>query len=416
MTVQTVYGVLVQPFKVSSNQPCGSFANTTSIYSQYTVTQSLPSPLSQFLDTITWPSSEHAFHAQKLILFAQTRPELAQHISVLLKNFRDRPVTGMNRTELHPRNDVDGFFKDECTVLGNSFDHYTLCRDIDWHKHHTKDDAMAKIIKLKFSQHLDLLRIAMQIAKRGIMLVEISLHDGHWASGPDHRRQKKDGAGGNVLGILILENANRELLLLGEASGIPDPRSTYQQMQKDDQEQKQPNGILLLSHAHLVRFDDNTPLPAIETAVVPAAMQPQQIQEIRVQLSELQVQHPEFISDMPRELTLNFAPEEIGKGEIRIYLYKGDQTLNRDFLVPLGETNFKLKIPDEIEPGNITIHVNKNGETRYSINGAIGQPLGLATHRDMLTQFKAHREQPRADDSTEINADRQLDTPRAVLR
>ena len=227
-------GFKIAPFKRTEIQPYGAFANTTKP-GKYPINQTIS--LDGQPRTFNWPSSEHAFHAQKILyLKQQLTPNHDAHI--VLNNMLSQ-IEATNE-EFLPRKHYDSLVNKHLSSLQakglnvhSKSDFDALC-GADYHPLYQPQGQretlkfMREVTRLKLQQHPDLKAIAIECAKEGILPVEVSQHDHTWASGPN-------GHGENMLGIIILEEANALLRSQGEHPSIPNPEQTYKQlMQKTD--------------------------------------------------------------------------------------------------------------------------------------------------------------------------------------
>ncbi|WP_133141278.1 hypothetical protein [Legionella waltersii] len=226
-------GLKIAPFKNPTTQPYGSFANTTPVGTnakEYRIQQSV-SVHGQPLN-FNWPSSEHAYHAQKIIHLKNKLPPGDPAQKTLTKMLEEIEATN---EEFSPRKHYDGLVNRYLPELNQNklnvvdkkeFD--KLC-DADYHAIHNPTggkksvDFMRTIIRLKLAQHPDLAKKAIECAKEGVLPVEVSQYDNNWASGPD-------GKGENMLGILILEEGNNLLEQQGGTPVIPNPQQAYQSL------------------------------------------------------------------------------------------------------------------------------------------------------------------------------------------
>lgn len=256
-------GAKIAPFKYPSVQPYGSFANTTPVGSgdkEYRIQQSIDIDGKSI--NLNWPSSEHAYHAQKIIhLKGKLDPQdPAQH--VLTKMLNEIEATN---EEFLPRKHYDGLVNRYLPELNQNglnvqnkraFD--ALC-DADYHTIHNPNggkksiDFMRIIIQLKLAQHPDLAMTAIECAKDGVLPVEVSQYDNNWASGPD-------GKGENMLGILILEEGNKLLRQQKGTPAIPNPLQAYQSLKSNQN----------LSHNNLVEMIE----PSMSSWVIPPTVTP----------------------------------------------------------------------------------------------------------------------------------------------
>lgn len=227
-------GVKIAPFKNPSTEPYGVFANTTPS-GKYPIKQTVT--IDGNSRTIVWPSSEHAFHAQKILHLKGKLPASHPAQETLTKMLNEIAAThaGTNKEYL-PRDDYDPLvnkYLDQLNKDGLDLkDKYAFDALCDADFHATKNpegkketiNFMRTVIEMKLGQHPELREKAMECAREGILPVEISQYDVNWASGPD-------GNGLNMLGILILEEGNKLLIQKGEKPCIPNPTQAYQQLQ-----------------------------------------------------------------------------------------------------------------------------------------------------------------------------------------
>lgn len=256
-------GVKIAPFKNPNTQPYGSFANTTPVGAgakEYRIQQTVSVP-GQTLN-FNWPSSEHAYHAQKIIYLMNKLPERDPAQQTLTNMLKE--IEAINE-EFSPRKHYDGLVNRYIPELnqkglnvGNKKAFDKLC-DADYHAIHNPTggkksvDFMRTIIQLKLAQHPVLAEKAMECAKDGVLPVEVSQYDSNWASGPD-------GQGENMLGILILEEGNKLLIQKGGTPAIPNPQSAYQSLRSTQN----------LSHNNL----DGTIYPSPPNWVIPSTGSP----------------------------------------------------------------------------------------------------------------------------------------------
>lgn len=207
----------VAPFKKPDGR-YGGFANTTN---QYPVRQEVE--LDGKKVTFKWPSSEHAYHAQKLInlsnLLPKDDPQYAEKQAAILDALKQIEKTqAESGQEFLPRDHFDPIARslisrvpalgeptkdsDGKSLLNSKGQPITPLDAFNSNcvgGNFAKQEAfMREVIKLKLEQNRELKDLAMKMAREGIMPIEYSTKDSKWASGPD-------GKGGNLLGILILE-------------------------------------------------------------------------------------------------------------------------------------------------------------------------------------------------------------------
>lgn len=205
----------VAVFKDPDEAEYGGFANTTK-GGKYPVKQTVT--LNGVQQEITWPSSEHAYHAQKLIELKNNTND-ANHIQAIDNALHQisQARTGIN-DEFLPRRDWDPIKTHLEQTTG-------LDANSNFRKHKT---FMSTVIKLKLEQNDELKQKALKCARQGIMPVEASARDKVWATGPN-------GDGKNQLGIIILEVANEMLEEQGVDPAIDDPAKHYAKIQRDHQ-------------------------------------------------------------------------------------------------------------------------------------------------------------------------------------
>lgn len=222
-------GFKLAPFKIPAIDPYGPFANTTGA-GRYNITQTVT--IHGITSSFVWPSSEHAFHAQKILYLK--RQYVSNHPVQHVLDDMLREILQVNTfdTEYLPREHYDGMVTRTIPRLQQSglnvqkkFQFDALC-GADYHPKHkpwgqrVTLDFMREVIRLKLEQHPTLRATAIECAKKGIFPVEISRKDWTWASGVD-------GKGENMLGIIILEQANAILRSAGGKPAIEDPLTYY---------------------------------------------------------------------------------------------------------------------------------------------------------------------------------------------
>lgn len=215
----TLGSAKIAPFKYDDKQtPYGGFINTTAA-GTYPVKQDIT--INNIPLSFSWPSSEHAFHAQKIIHLMRKNPGNPQMQQVLLNALRtiEMTQTGPGQ-EFKPREHWDSIVTNLTTnyphLFGpdkKSFDQ--LC-DANYHSKHNPNAGlmpngepytlqfMRDVLKLKLEQNPALRELAKNCARDGILPIEVSQYDDNWASGPN-------GEGTNMLGIAILELGNEYL-------------------------------------------------------------------------------------------------------------------------------------------------------------------------------------------------------------
>lgn len=236
--------VKIAPFKTPSVPPYGGFANTTAA-GVYAVEQTVD--LDGVLQTFYWPSSEHAYHAQKIIhlkrkLFSESAWQ--RMLTKLLRDIEKRK--NQPGEEFLPREDYDPIINNFIAVTRGGFGRTKLAFDegCDANYHCVKNptgginprtqrpfvmEFMNTVLALKLAQHPDLAELAMDVAREGIIPVEVSRFDVNWASGPD-------GTGENMLGLLILEQGNALLKQASRAHEIKitDPFAEYERLRRTE--------------------------------------------------------------------------------------------------------------------------------------------------------------------------------------
>lgn len=286
-------GVKVAPFKTPSKEPYGAYANTTPS-GAYPVKQTITVHRQRF--DFTWPSSEHAYHAQKILHLKAKLPDnhpLQQALTQALKTVERHQ--GDHRThEFLPRNHWDpiianmiqanrmafnNLLRDKNITPANTGDaqkdavaDFSILADANYHSLHAPGAGinpatrepwtkgfMRTVIELKLETNPKLKGLAMQMAREGIMPIEFSQYDDNWASG-------KNGNGANMLGIILLEIGNGLLINQGERPAIPNPNAHYEAL-------KAAHGVEL-SHDRLIPKETHTPIswpsvtPSSESSII----------------------------------------------------------------------------------------------------------------------------------------------------
>ncbi|HAT2140567.1 TPA: hypothetical protein I8027_003015 [Legionella pneumophila] len=244
----------VASFKDPNKLPYGPFANTTNA-GEFPLKQTVLIHGIEY--SFTWPSSEHAFHAQKLIhlmnKLGKNDPSQGYILNALRKIEKTKHQKGQ---QFLPRNDWDPIAKELATnmgITGTDTDKKEkideLC-DSNYHskgaKHKGIDPTsgepytrgfMATVLRLKCDQNPELKELAMRCASEGILPIEASRGknpsekgDVNWASGAD-------GSGRNMLGIEILKLGNQYLREAGRGNEIQiaDPDKAYEDLQRSHQ-------------------------------------------------------------------------------------------------------------------------------------------------------------------------------------
>lgn len=236
--------IKIAPFKYEDAAYFGPFANTTRVghsEEEYRVPQTVKIDKKTYV--FNWPSSEHAYHAQKIIHLKETTYEESESQGVLdamlgaIENSNHK-FTGEDYealvNEYIPKLTDDALinylgYDDRLKIAGkvieNKAEFDALC-NADFNARHNPNgkkgtfDYMRMVIALKAQQHPELAEHAMACAREGIFPVEVSKHDYTWAAGPD-------GTGMNMLGIIWLEIGNKLLIARGETPAISDPENYY---------------------------------------------------------------------------------------------------------------------------------------------------------------------------------------------
>lgn len=282
----------IAPMKYEDNKPYGALINTTKA-GHYPIKQEVMvngKPIS-----FTWPSSEHAYHAQKLIHLMNkdansTDPNAKARQMIILDTLHKIANTKTGpRDEFLPHEDWDGpkgIVTDLTTryprLFGPDKPAFDALCDSNYHSignPHAGIDPktgephtlgfMREVVRLKLEQHPDLKELAMNCAREGILPVEVASRDNNWASGPD-------GKGANMLGTLILELGNEYLQKEepGTPLKIPDPKNYYKDLQRQAQTQLQYSS--LESYTQSMRGWRQNAVPAAQQTlthgVTPAAI------------------------------------------------------------------------------------------------------------------------------------------------
>ncbi|MHB1947447.1 MAG: hypothetical protein ACYCQI_04975, partial [Gammaproteobacteria bacterium] len=253
---------------------------------------------------IDWPSSEHAYHGQKL-LFLLSRYQSGDLSSSPRRLVEEKAVINMiaelKASQSGPGQEIDpskdwpkiiykhlGQFeiKDAAGVVITNprdkkyaFDGMCFA---DFHRSlndqgHIMPAAvtsklpypmpsadvpytyafMKHVVQMKLNQYPDLKSKAVECAKRGILPVEVSRHDENWAS-------FTGGEGLNYLGLILLELGNEELRRAGASHQIviSDPHAAYKALQKSQQS--------VLAHNNLEPAATGTPMPQVAYPIAPA--------------------------------------------------------------------------------------------------------------------------------------------------
>ncbi len=276
----------IAPFK-GNTPPFGAFANTTEIVNGkgvYQVVQDKtmdgkPIIIDGKPRTFNWPSSENAYHAQKLIAYKQELenkdpkdPKIAV-LDKMLVELEGMPKSGDKFLPKGGPDTYEGLVNRNLAELGFSdkkaFDN--ACK-ADYHPKFNPSgginpgtnlpytyDYMKFAVQLKLEQHPELKEMAKECARRGIMPVEISQYDQTWAS--------FDGSGRNLLGIAILELGNKYLKAEDKIDGpITNPHTAYASLQQQHKDE--------LSHGNVSKYvSGNNPI-VFPDSVKPVAAPP----------------------------------------------------------------------------------------------------------------------------------------------
>lgn len=216
----------IAPFKNPNLKPYGPFANATNAW-EYPVKQAVT--VHEELLHFNWPSSEHAFHAQKLIHLKLKLVATDPRQPILTKTLHQLEKTKNNpKDEFLPHNDYNALIKkliDNNPTLyfgTNKKEFDTLC-DASFHSMKAPKQGlmpngepyllefMRLALRMKFDQNPQLKQLAIDCAREEIIPIKVSHLDNYWASGPE-------GAGQNKLGITILELGHHYLKEQGELS------------------------------------------------------------------------------------------------------------------------------------------------------------------------------------------------------
>ena len=203
----------IAPFKNPSIEPYGAFTNTTVAW-EYPVKQTVTVHEEQL--HFNWPSSEHAFHGQKLIHLKLKLAATDPRQPILTKTLHQLENTKSNpKEEFLPYSDykllIKNLIQNNPTLyFGKTKKEFDALCDSSFHSAKSPQkglmpngepdllEFMRLTLKMKFDQNPKLKQLAMDCAQEEIIPIKISHLDDYWASGPD-------GAGKNMLGITILE-------------------------------------------------------------------------------------------------------------------------------------------------------------------------------------------------------------------
>lgn len=222
----------------------GPLINTTPA-NQYSIKQEITVNDEPF--SFTWPSAEQAYHAQKII---HLKRELAKKgLPTSLQKPLTQVLWDIHNATVPNAEFLPARYAALVTQLIQTYPQLgpdkqafdALC-DADFHKSvPTRGinpdtgkpytlEFMRTVVRLKLEQHDELRATVMQMAREGILPIEISNKDLNWASGPD-------GSGLGMLGIVYLEEGNRLLQEQRECVVIPSPEQCYSVLQKRAQAQ-----------------------------------------------------------------------------------------------------------------------------------------------------------------------------------
>jgi len=248
----------VAPFK-DNIPPYGAFANTTA-KGAYPVKQKFmsngePLKISGIDGDVIWPTSENAYHAQKIIAWREELKGLdssdarIQVLDDMLVKLTQEPYMPKGKMPSFEKlvhlnlnalgiDEQKGTFPSKEAAGKAMFDklckaeyhvNYNSNPDSGFILHDQANDLpqsyayMKLAVKLKLEQHPELAEAAKEFARRGIMPMEISQHDENWASGIK-------GEGRNLLGLAILELGND--LISTEERTIFNPHKAYTELQQ----------------------------------------------------------------------------------------------------------------------------------------------------------------------------------------
>jgi O-acetyl-ADP-ribose deacetylase (regulator of RNase III) len=257
LSVVYVNGLPCAPFK-HNIPPYGPLINTTTpnsgfSFKQITSSDKIPILSSGFGNKIKWPSSEHAYHGQKLLALMVKWTEegnksnelktLKEMLTTLIKmpDDKNKPLLPKDRKKPDNPETFEGLLRANAVALTGKrnieeavFELKKLCKaegyklgDNGEAVKLTDDDTgteytpytykyMKDALKCKLESNSELLAMAIQFARQGVMPIEVSQFDGIWASG-------KDGKGKNLLGCAILELGNEFLKTIEPEFVLPIP-------------------------------------------------------------------------------------------------------------------------------------------------------------------------------------------------
>lgn len=200
---------MIAPFK-DHIPPYGAFANTTPA-GDY--------PVPQVIDgkKYVWPSSEHAYHAQKLKQLLEDNAGDPRKQAVIRGMLDDLETLFSPGRKILLPGDFDKLLFNNLQALGygnpgampsgRAAMKPMLARinsDIGMGVKGRKELFMENALRLKFQTHPELLEMAKEFARQGVFPVEVSQLDSSWGCGPD-------GKGTNLLGKLILKIGNENI-------------------------------------------------------------------------------------------------------------------------------------------------------------------------------------------------------------
>lgn len=235
----------IAPFK-DNIPPYGAFANTT-LKGDFSIKQELI--INGKSTTMKWPSSENAYHAQKIIAYRDSLKKEDEKIKILdkmlielaeLPHSPQRIFLPKSDDPMDP-NTFEGLVNRNLKKLKlNSKKEFDALCKADYHPKYNPNaslnaetglpynyDYMKITIAMKLEQYPDLKELAKEFARNGVMPMEISRKDQTWAS-------FENGEGNNYLGIIILELGNHYLKKEENIDPPPimNPHEAYKKMQR----------------------------------------------------------------------------------------------------------------------------------------------------------------------------------------
>jgi hypothetical protein len=208
-------GFLVAPFK-QPNGAYGAAANTTK-FNHYSIMQrqfrgrKVSDLLGDSRDIIVWPSSEHAFHGNKLLMFIWLNlhnPDTGMQQRVanaraaindmcLMQDHKNEFVPSMYATVLAKRSLISSVVPKQLFDVACCADGYKGKGQLIDGELGT-DYLMRNVLRLKLQQHPLFKQMIMACASQNILLAEVSAHDSNWGTG-------LNGDGDNKLGFMLFE-------------------------------------------------------------------------------------------------------------------------------------------------------------------------------------------------------------------